>query len=264
MASRIRASSAGLLIARQPAVTDVALTMLTCGAAAAMPNCLAERNCSSIPSVPASMRHSASTPAISAYGLSYSCQVRTSKFAEPDLLQRALAFERRRDEHRIARLGQQHAGGALADPPADAGEIFQRRTATHEDGVHLVLGHQSLRLAQAAFAFGVGDRYGSRRHRLQRHDRGWQGAGCLVRPGHAGTQQWQRRRAQYRAFQEATPIRTDDVIADHGRFPGLESLHSGTDAHGHVLPRPSLVVIPAFAGMTGRGNGGSELAGSRS
>src|SRR6185312_13624554 len=133
-ATCISASSAELLIARQPAVTGVAGTSFACGIAAAMP---LERKNGTFSSMQhagagALLAHHLRDQRVGAFVLLPGAHVA----AEADLLQRAAALERGRDVHRLARARQQHAHQALAGPPAHAGVVVQRGAAVEVDGAH--------------------------------------------------------------------------------------------------------------------------------
>ena len=104
---------------------------------------------SSTPSVPVDDARDPSAPrATSAYGLSSSFQVRTSaraaaKRSERDLLPRAILFERRADEERLA-LHRDDAGEQpLAAAPADVREVDERGATRRGSRASIfALGHQ--------------------------------------------------------------------------------------------------------------------------
>ena len=90
---------------------------------------------SSTPSRPAAMPRSFSPCATRSNGLSSSCQVATSVCSSGpprELFARAILFERRADEVRVADLRNDDRDQPLAVAPADAGEVDQRRAAGRE------------------------------------------------------------------------------------------------------------------------------------
>lgn len=78
LARCISAISAGDLIMRHPAVTCVAIAYVRCGAAWRMPSAMKKRRRSSKPTVLVATPRSRRMPATTSYGLSSSCQTRTS------------------------------------------------------------------------------------------------------------------------------------------------------------------------------------------
>ena len=136
-------------------------------------------------------------------GLSSSCQMRDVGVldrAAGELLARAIFFERRGDEERLADFRDDDGDKPLAVAPADAGEVVERRAAGEDDRVDLLLGHQPPRLLEARAPLVGGDRLRRAAHRGQRGDARRQRAGgrvaaaaALRRQGVvAGTRPWRR------------------------------------------------------------------------
>ena len=67
-------------------------------------------------------------------------------------------FEERRDDDGLAGGRDQRCGRAFRAPPADAGEILERRAGLDEAGGDLPVAHQRLELGHADLAFCGGDR----------------------------------------------------------------------------------------------------------
>src|SRR5262249_45411118 len=77
---------------------------------------------------------------------------------------------------RVADPGNDHGGEPLAVAPADAGEVVERRAASEDDRVDLLLAHDLLRPLDAAAALVGRDWLRAAAHRRQRRDARWRRA----------------------------------------------------------------------------------------
>ncbi len=93
----------------------------------------------------------------------------------PNLLARAILFERRTDEKRLAFYGNDAGEEALAAGPADVREVEERGPGRQHQRGDLLLRHQLPGFLDSRVAFVVRDRLHLTTHRWERGDRRWRG-----------------------------------------------------------------------------------------
>ena len=98
-----------------------------------------------------------------------------------DQLARAILFEAGTHVRDRALRGNDDAERALALAPAHADVVEAARRPFHEDGVHLLVGHEFLGFRDPRFPLIVRNRHDAGGHRRERRDRGMQPA-CLCGP----------------------------------------------------------------------------------